>query len=83
MSYQDSDGELRCKFICHPRYLQAPTYIALISLLTYRGCRLGRTYVELAPELTILVLMAQWLKRLTCHQKVAEIVILKLEFHER
>ena len=59
--------------------------------LTYSGFRLGRTYVELAPYLTIGVLVAQWLKRLTDHQKVAgsipvcgsEIVFLRIELDKR
>ena len=41
-------------------------------LLTYSGFRSGRTYVELAaPQLTIWVLVVQWLERLIGHQKVA------------
>ena len=32
---------------------------------------LGWTYAKLAPELTIRVSVAQWLKRLTVHEKVA------------
>ena len=34
-------------------------------------CGLGHTYVELALELTIWALVAQWLECLTSHQKVA------------
>ena len=41
-----------------------------MSLLTHRGCRLGSTYVKLTPELAIWILVAQWLERLTGHQKV-------------
>ena len=59
--------------------------------LTYPGCRLGRTYVQLAPLLTISVSVAQWLERLTGHHKVAgsipvwgsEIVFLRIELDER
>ena len=40
-------------------------------LLTYCGFHLSNAYVELTSELTTWVLVAQWLERLTCHQKVA------------
>ena len=62
-----------------------------MSSLTYSGFRLGRTYVELEPSLTIWVMVAQWLERLSGHQNVAgsmsvwgsEIVFLRTELDER
>ena len=61
-----------------------------MTLLTYSGFRLGRTYVELPPQLDIWVLVAQWLQDLTGHQKVvgsipawgSEIVFLRLGLDE-
>ena len=65
----------------------------LQSLSMYSGFRLGITYIyiEFAPWLSIWVSVAQWLERLTGHQKVAssipvwgsEIVFLRLGLHER
>ena len=54
------------------------------------ACRLGRTYVELAPELAISVSVTHWLERLTSYNQVAssiliwdsEIVFLRLELDQ-
>ena len=39
-----------------------------------RGCRLGSTYVELAPEIATWVPITQWLGRLIGYQNIADLV---------
>ena len=63
-----SEVRVRRTYIDDLRYLQAPTfttYIALISLLTYRSCRLSSTFVKLAPGHAISIWVAQWSHQLS------------------